>query len=121
MTQIFQPGQTYRLTNPDYMVFEEEWTVVAVNASQVTFSIWRRWHIDKEYIQPTSTEIYRGKVIQENTNGTLIVDARYTAYASGYHVKGNEVTHLPLSLVLRYANGVDANTTKTSGKTGAGA
>lgn len=95
--------------------------MVAVNASQVTFSIWKRWHIDKEYIQPTSTEPYWGKVIHADTNGTLIVDARYAMYDSGYHVAGNEVTQLPLSLLLRYVNRIDADATKTSGKTGSAA
>lgn len=121
MTQMFQPGQKYRLTNPDYSIFEEEWTVVEVNASQVTFSIWRRWHIDREYMQPTSTEPYWGKVIQEDANGALIVDARHTTYDSGYRVVGNEVTHLPRSVVLWYMNRINADATKTSGKTGSGA
>jgi len=120
MTHLFQPGQKYRLTNPDYSIFEEEWTVVEVNASQVTFSIWRRWHIDREYMQPTSTDPYWGKVIQEDTNGALIVDAHNTTYGSRYHVEGNKVTQLPRSPILRYVNRVDADSTKTSGKTGSG-
>ena len=43
MTHIPQPGQKLRITNPDYIIFSEEWTVLTVEQPVITFSCKKWW------------------------------------------------------------------------------
>ena len=107
MTYTFQLSQQFTMTNPDHMIFEEVWTVVAVDYPIINFSCWRRWHVDKEYILPTSTELFSGRVIKEAPWGILLVDARYTRHEVGYLIKANQVSYLDKKILHWYLSKSD--------------
>lgn len=87
MAYHLQPGQQFTLINLDHMIFEEVWTVVAVDYPLITFSRWRRWHVDKEDILPTSTEVFAGRIVTQDTSGLVLIDAHYAGQGVGYRLK----------------------------------
>lgn len=104
MTHSFQPGQQFTVPNPDYMIFEEVWTVVEVAYPVITFSCWRRWHVDKEDILPTSTDLFSGRVVREDAAGCLLIDARHTWQDVGYRVEADQVSYLDRRTFQWYLN-----------------
>lgn len=105
MRHIFQPGQKFTLTNPDWNIFEEVWTIVAVTYPTIEFSCWRRWHIDREYMQPTSITAFTGKVIREDEAGVILIDAHHISQTTGYRLAGYQVTYLSEAIFRGYLGG----------------
>lgn len=102
MAHPFRPDQQLTVTNPDYMIFEEVWTVVEVAYPVITFSCWRRWVVDKEYVLPTSTDRFSTRVVSEDEAGCLMVDVGRFGNDAGYRVEANEITYLDSRMLQWY-------------------
>lgn len=90
------------MTNPDYYVLEEVWTMNAVAYPIIEFSCWVRWLIDAAYVRSEATEPFVAKVIREDATGVILVSV-YSPHAdTGHRIEGNHVTYLDKERFLWY-------------------
>lgn len=72
MPDSIQPGQRFRISNIDYSVHSDEWTVIAVAGAQITFEYLQHNVVDIAYVHYTSAGTVVGTIIRRDGDGLVI-------------------------------------------------
>ena len=72
------PGQKLRITNPDYIILSEEWTVLAVEQPVITFSCKKWWDYDSITMQGQTSETVIGNIVKADEKAKSMVICCYS-------------------------------------------
>jgi hypothetical protein len=90
----FQPGEKLKITNLDYNILSEDWTVVAVAYPTITFSCTKYNVVDIAYVHYSSTETVVGAVIKDDDTAIVIAFSEYSGMEVGLRIAGDQATYL---------------------------
>jgi hypothetical protein len=90
----FQPGQKLKITNLDYNILSEDWTVVAVAYPTITFSCTKYNAVDIAYVHYSSTETVVGTVIKDDDTRVIFAFSEYSGMEVGLSVVDDRATYL---------------------------
>jgi hypothetical protein len=94
MQHIFQPGQHYRITNPDYHIIWEDWEVIAVAYPIITFTCIKRNAVDIAYVQYSWEQTVIGEVIKDDGREVVFAFKQYEGMEVGLTIVGDKATYL---------------------------
>ena len=96
MNHIPFPGQKLKISNLDYIILSEEWTVLTVELPTITFTCKKWWDYNSITMQGQTTETVIGKVVKANEKEVIVAFSKYSGIAveKGLSIQGNEATYL---------------------------
>ena len=96
MSIALRAGQTFEVLNPELSVQREEWTVIAVDYPQVTFTYIQTNVVDMAYMHYQTTGSVVGTVVKDSPNSTIISFAGdpYANRSLGMELWGEKASYL---------------------------
>jgi hypothetical protein len=95
MANDLQPGQRFKLSNPDWMVYGEDWTVVAVDGDQVTFDYIQHNVVDRAYVPYTSEGTAAGTIVRRDGDQLILSFTSFgDSFLKGLLLEGATATYL---------------------------
>lgn len=96
MKHIPYPGQKLRITNSDYLILSEEWTVVTVELPTITFACKKWWDYKSITMQGQTSETVIGNVVKATEQQVIIAFSQYSGIAieRGFSIRGDQATYL---------------------------
>lgn len=94
MPQTFTPGQSLKITNPDWHVISEDYAVVTVAYPTLTFLCTKYFLVDTAGIHYFGTETVVGTVIKNDDTEAIIAFVKHPPPEVGLRVQGNRATYL---------------------------
>ena len=96
MKHIPYPGQKLKITNLDYIILSEEWTVLTVEQPVITFSCKKWWDYNSITMQGQTSETVIGTIVKADEKELIVAFTQYSAMQMevGLAIRGNEATYL---------------------------
>ena len=96
MSNIPQPGQRLKITNVDYIIIDEEWEVLSVEGSVITFSCNKWWDYNAITMQGQTSETVIGDIVKTDDNEVIVAFTQYSGIAveKGLSIRGEQATYL---------------------------
>ena len=96
MKHIPYPGQKLKITNSDYLIVSEEWTVVAVEYPAVTFACKKWWAYNSITMQGQTSETVIGNMVKDDDKEVIIAFSQYShmEMEAGLLIRGDQASYL---------------------------
>lgn len=96
MQHIPYPGQKLKITNSDYLIVSEEWTVLAVEQPVITFSCKKWWDYNSITMQGQTSETMIGNILKADEKEIIVAFTQYSQMKMevGLSIRGNQATYL---------------------------
>ena len=96
MLNLPQPGQRLNITNSDYIVISEEWVVLTVEGTIITFSCKKWWDYNSITMQGQTSETVIGEIAKVDDKEVIVKFKQYSSIAVevGLAIHGDQATYL---------------------------
>ena len=96
MPNLLQPGQRLKITNLDYIVISEEWKVLSVEDTVITFSCKKWWDYNSITMQGQTSETVIGNIVKTDEKEVIVAFTQYSGIAveKGLSIRVEQATYL---------------------------